>query len=76
MMSGTGVSATPNVKCDLYTFSSGPYSSQISVTGGPYIIVYGFVQSIYAGDTYQFDFPNILIGSNINVQGNIRFSIL
>lgn len=75
-MYGTGVTDITQVKCDLYTFTSGPYASLTATNPGPYILVYGFPSAVYQNYQYRFEFPRILIGASTNVQTSIRFSIL
>jgi hypothetical protein len=75
-MYGSGATDITKIKCDLYTFTSGPYISLTTTNPGPYILVYGFDSNLCQGCQYRFEFPRILIGSATNVQTNIRFSIL
>jgi len=57
-MYGTNVSAVPYVKCDLVTWTTGPYRSLASGTSYSYITFYGLA-TIPGGSTITFEIPNI-----------------
>jgi hypothetical protein len=57
-MYGQNVSADPYVKCDLVTWTTGPYRSSQSVTSYSYITFYG-LSTIPGGSTITFEIPKI-----------------
>ena len=63
--------ADPYIKCDLVTWTSGPYVSAISK---PYINIYGF-EFLEKGSTITVEIPRIRRYSN-TYQNQLRFSIL
>lgn len=75
-MYGSGATDITKIKCDLYTYTSGPYKSLTATNPGPYILVYGFDSNLCSNCQYRFEFPRLLIGSSTGSQTAVRFSIL
>jgi len=69
-----------NVKCDLYTYLDGPHSSLTTATSstskGPYIMVYNFENGLPINNNVRFEIGRLLIGSAVNSDTKIRFSII
>ena len=68
---GTNLAADPYIKCDLVTWTSGPYASDETV---PYINIYGF-ELLPAGSTITIEIPHIQRNADTD-ETNLKFSIL
>lgn len=66
-----------NVKCDLYTYTTGPHASLTDISSrGPYIIMYGFTNQLLINQIYRLELAKFLIGSTPGAGTKIRFSII
>lgn len=73
-MYGTNVSATPYVKCDFVTWTSGPHKSSLLTTSYNYITFYG-LSTIPGGSTITFEIPQMQ-RNGWTYNTNLKFSIL
>ena len=69
-----------NIHCDLYTYS-GRYTAYSDMDinfdpTGPYILIYGFDETVPIGSNIKIDFPKILVGNAVGVSAKIGVSIL
>ena len=74
-MYGTNVSATPYVKCDYVTWTSGPHKSSLFTNSYNYITFYG-LSTIPGGSTITFEIPKIQRDGYSGWHNYLKFSIL
>ena len=75
LMYGTNVSANPYVKCDYYTWQSGPHKSSLLTTSFNYITFYG-LDTIPGGSLITFEIPKMQRDGSSGYHGYLKFSIL
>jgi hypothetical protein len=54
MYNSNGNAVGNPIRCDLYTYTTGPYASLTATNPGPYILFYGFRPQIYSGQSFRF----------------------
>lgn len=74
-MHGTNLNAAGGVKCDLLTFSAGPYKSD-ALEPGAYFLLYGFQNSLALNNRVYITIGGLRNGPFLSLPGTVRFSIL
>ena len=74
-MYGTNVSANPYVKCDYYTWQTGPHKSSLPTTSYNYITFYG-LDTIPGGSVITFEIPKMQRDGSSGYPTSLKFSIL